>query len=122
MKIAFDLDDTITHATEFFSTLSKLWNDDVYVITFRSDRPSTIEDLEKLDIRYTDVILVSSGDEKAEVVKRLGIGFYFDDMPEMLKNMPKETSICLFRNEWNFDFEDKKWLFTEETGKIGKMT
>ena len=118
MKIAFDLDDTITHATEFFSTLSKLWNDDVYVITFRSDRSSTIEDLEKLDIRYTDVILVSSCDEKSEVVKRLGIGFYFDDMPEMLKNMPKETSVCLFRNEWNFDFEDKKWVFTEKTGKI----
>ena len=118
MKIAFDLDDTITHAPEFFSTLSKLWNDDVYIITFRSDRPSTIEDLEKLDIRYTDVILVSSCEEKAEVVRRLGIAVYFDDMPEMLKNMPKETAIFLFRNEWNFDFDDKKWILTEKTGKL----
>ena len=118
MKIAFDLDDTITHAPEFFSTLSKLWNDDVYIITFRSDRLSTMEDLLRLDIRYTDVILVSSGDEKADVVRHLGIAVYFDDMPEMIKNMPKETAVFLFRNEWNFDFNDKKWIFTDQTGKL----
>lgn len=118
MKIAFDLDDTITLAPEFFSTLSKLWDDDVYIITLRSDRQETIEDLEKLDIRYTDVILVSTCEEKADVVKRLGISVYFDDMPETLVNMPETTAVCLFRNTWNFDFEDRRWIFTDATGKI----
>lgn len=118
MKIAFDLDDTITLAPEFFSTLSKLWNDDVYVITLRADRQETIIDLENLDIRCTDVILVSSCEEKAEVVKRLGIRVYFDDMPETLKDMPEETAVCLFRNAWNFDFEDRRWIFTDKTGKL----
>ncbi len=118
MKIAFDLDGTITEAPEFFSTLSKLWNDDVYVITYRNDRSKAVAELKKLDIRFTDVILVKSFEEKAEIVRRLGIGMYFDDMPEMLKQMPKEAGICLFRNEGNFDFDDRRWMLSNETGKI----
>lgn len=118
MKIAFDLDGTITDAPEFFSTLSKLWNDDVYVITYREDRKSAITDLNELDIHYTKLILVHSFEEKAEVVKRLEIAVYFDDMPEMLKQMPKETAVCLFRNEGNFDFKDRRWMLSNKTGKI----
>lgn len=118
MKIAFDLDGTITDALEFFSTLSKLWNDDVYVITYRDNRRTAVADLKEYDIRYTDVILVNSFEEKAEIVRRLGIGVYFDDMPEMLKHMPEETAVCLFRNEGNFDFEDRRWILSRKTGKI----
>lgn len=118
MKIAFDLDGTITDAPEFFSTLSKLWNDDVYVITYRDNRPKAVADLAALDIWYTEVFLVNSFEEKADIVRKMGIGFYFDDMPEMLKQMPPEAGICLFRNPGNFDFDDRLWMLSNETGKL----
>jgi hypothetical protein len=36
----------------------------------------------------------------------------------MLKNITAKTAVMLFRNEGNFDFEDKKWMFSDRTGKL----
>lgn len=116
--LGIDLDGCVDEAPGFYYILSTVWPGDVLVITFRSDREKAVADLEKYRIRFTDIVLVNSFDQKAEVIAERQISFYIDDQPEMLKNIPAKTAVMLFRNEGNFDFEDKKWMFSDETGKL----
>ena len=51
------------------------------------------------------------------MIAERGINFYIDDQPEMLKNIPANVGVMLFRNEGNFDFDDRKWMFSDQTGK-----
>jgi hypothetical protein len=114
--LGIDLDGCIDESS-FFQILSHVWPGDVIVITFRSDRDKAVAHLQKHGIRYTDVVLVSSFDQKAEVIAERGISYYIDDQPEMLKNVAPNVAVMLFRNEGNFDFGDRRWMFSEKTGK-----
>jgi len=40
-----------------------------------------------------------------------------NDKPEMLKNVQANVEVLLFRIEGNFDFSDRRWIFSNETGK-----
>ena len=102
----------------FFSILTNLWLGDVIVITFRSDRGKAIADLSKHGIRYKDVVLVDSFDAKAEVINERGISFFIDDQPEMLKHISPSVGVMLFRNGGNFDFNEKKWMMSNETATL----
>lgn len=115
--LGIDLDGCVDESS-FFQILSHVWPGDVIVITFRSDRDKAVADLEKHGIRFTDVVLVNSFDQKAEVIAERGISFYIDDQPEMLKHVGANVGVMLFRNEGNFDFEDRKWMLSEKTGKL----
>lgn len=115
--LAIDLDGCVDES-RFFSILTHSWPSSVFVITFRQDREKAIADLEKHHIRYTDLVLVDSFDAKAEVIRERGISFYIDDQPEMLKNVQPDVGVLLFRNEGNFDFEDRKWTLSDKTGKL----
>jgi len=116
--LGIDLDGCVDESPTFFNILSHVWPGDVIVVTFRSDRDKAVADLEKHGIRFTDVVLVSSFAQKAEVIAERGISFYIDDQPEMLKNVSANVGVLLFRNEGNFDFEGKKWMLSEQTGKL----
>lgn len=61
---------------------------------------------------------MSSKDQIRSIAVEKGITVYFDDQPVMLKNIPPAVSVMLVRNGGNFDFEGKKWLFSERTGRI----
>lgn len=115
--LGIDLDGCVDESS-FFQILSHVWPGDVIVVTFRSDREKAVADLEKHGIRFTNVVLVSSFEAKAEVIAERGISFYIDDQPEMLKNVPANVGVMLFRNEGNFDFGDRKWMLSEQTGKL----
>ena len=120
--IALDLDGTITRFPEFFSTLSHAWPGDVYVITYRVDLAGAIVDCKKYNIRYTEVMLAPGDDDsKAQLIERLGITAFFDDMPEFTQHVSKRCATFHVRNEDNFDFTDKRYLFTKYTGKIVKQ-
>lgn len=116
--LGIDLDGCVDEAPGFFSLLSHVWPGDVIVITYRNDRKKAIADLEHHRINYTDVVLVDSFDGKAKVIEERQVSFYIDDQPEMLKNVPAKVGVMLFRNEGNFDFEDQKWMLSNETGKL----
>ena len=116
--LGIDLDGCVDEAPGFFHILTTVWQGDVLVITFRSDREKAIADLEKYRIRFTDVVLVNSFDQKAEVIAERQVSFYIDDQPEMLKNIPAHVAVMLFRNEGNFDFDDRRWMFSNVTGKM----
>lgn len=118
MTLGIDLDGTITEAPEFFSAWTKSWPGRVVIITYRNDREKTIADLEHYEIRYDALVLVDRMDGKAAVIAEHGVTLYVDDQPEMLKNVPDQVSVMLFRNEGNFDFADQRWMLSEQTGKL----
>jgi hypothetical protein len=123
MKIALDLDGTITRYPEFFSKLSHLWDDDVYVITFRHSMRTSIEACRKHNIKYKEIILANKDDDdKAKEIERLGIEVFFDDLPDFLNHAKENVAAFLVRNEDNFDYENKLFIFTENTGRIGYAT
>lgn len=115
--IGIDLDGTITESVLFFNFLSHSWPGRVVVITYRDDRQKTVEDLEKLGIKYDELILAKSMDKSGDI-KDSGVDIYFDDQDEMTWNIPESVTVFKIRNDGNFDFEDKKWLFSDKTGKL----
>ncbi|MFN5329164.1 MAG: hypothetical protein ACK5DV_08290, partial [Planctomycetota bacterium] len=82
------------------------------------DRAKAEQYLKEKNIRYDELILVKTFEEKAEVIKREGISLYYDDQPEMLQNVTPNCAVMLVRNGGNFDYEDKKWMFSNKTGKL----
>jgi uncharacterized HAD superfamily protein len=118
MKIAFDLDGTITAFPEFFRLLSECWNDDVYVITFRSGYDEAVDEAKKRGIKFTELYLAKDDDDKARIVKQLGVEAFFDDMPEFLIHVAKNVACFLVRGEYNFDSRDKQFVFSKYTGKL----
>jgi len=118
VNLGLDLDGLLDEANGFFQLLTKIWPGRVTVISYRTDDDKAKADLAKLGIEYDDLVLVSTFDAKADVIQEKSIGVYFDDQPEMLKNIPEDVHIFLYRNGGNFDFDDRLWLFSERTGRM----
>ena len=116
--LGLDLDGVLDEAPIFFGLLTKVWPGRVIVITYRSDRAKAEADLEKLGIRYDELVLVDSFDQKAQVIAEKGISVYIDDQPEMLRDVPPTVTVLLMRNGGNFDPLDKLWILSKKTGKL----
>ena len=118
INLGLDLDGLLDEANDFFRILARIWPGEVVVISYRSDYAKAEADLQQLGIEYDDLVLVDSFDAKAEVIVRKQVGVYFDDQPEMLKNVPHDVHVFLYRNGGNFDFDDRLWLFSERTARL----
>jgi hypothetical protein len=114
---ALGIDGTVDEAPEFFAELSRSWKGMVYLITYRDDELKALEDAEKHGVRVDAVILVKSFEEKSRKIKELGITCFFDDMDEVLQHIAPECKVFKIRNEGNFDFESKRWLYSKSTGE-----
>lgn len=117
-SLGIDLDGCVDEAPIFFQLLTNYWPGKIFVITRRYDREKAIADLVKFHIKYDELFLVNSFDAKAQIIKDNEILIYFDDQPEVLNRVAPNVNVMLVRNEGNFDFEDKKWTLSNETGKI----
>jgi predicted HAD superfamily Cof-like phosphohydrolase len=117
LTLGLDIDGVITDAPEFFSAWSHSWPGRVVVITFRHDREKAIRDLAERKIRYDQLYLVSRFEQKAQVILNERVDLFVDDQPEILKHIGKEAWVLLFRNEGNYDFEERRWMFSSETGR-----
>jgi uncharacterized HAD superfamily protein len=117
-SLGIDIDGCIDEATGFFQILSTRWPGKVFIISYRDNIDAAKKVLNEYGIHYTDLILVNSFDEKAKVIQENGISIFFDDQPEMLKEVAPNCHVMLVRNEGNFDFNDKKWMLDHKTGKI----
>ena len=118
VNLGLDLDGLLDEATNFFQLLARIWPGNVVVISYRNDYAKAEADLERLGIEYDELVLVASFGAKADVIAEKNIGVYFDDQPEMLKNIPEGVHVMLYRNGGNFDFDDKLWLFSDRTAKM----
>jgi hypothetical protein len=117
-SLGLDIDGVLDEANLFFRTLSHVWPGQVFIISYRNNREKAVQDLEKLGIRYDELILVSSFEQKAEVIVEKGILIFFDDQPECLKHVSEDRHVMLVRNGGNFDFDDKRWMLSDQTGKL----
>ena len=57
----------------FFMLLTTRWPGKVYVVSFRDDKEKAEQFLKKYNIRWDEIILVNSFDEKAKVIRETGI-------------------------------------------------
>lgn len=113
--LGLDLDGTIDENPLFFGILSRTWPGKVYVITYRNDYAKASDDLAGFGIHYDAIVLVSSFAQKAEKIRELQIGVYFDDMDEVITHIPDSVTVVKVRNGGNFDAG--KWLYSPATGK-----
>lgn len=112
--IAFDIDGTIDQAPEFFSILSNIWPGKVYIITYREHRAKAITELESIGIRFDDLVIVNSMEEKGQVLVDNNIRVYIDDMDEVITNIPESVVVLKMRNGGNY--KAGKWLYSGKTG------
>ena len=117
MKIAIDIDGTITYCPEFFKKLTNLFfnNSEIHIITARSDNydANTIKELEELNIKYHFIYF---GFDKMNYVIDKGIEIVFEDMDEFSNNMPKNVTVFKIREEFNFNWIENKWVYSDKTG------
>ena len=115
MRIAIDVDDTITSAPGFFAVLSGAFRAAghvVYVVTQRTDRSQTETELKALGIAYDELVTQEASqasgttffDWKAETCRRLQIDILFEDMPEIVNGIDAATRVFM--------------LFTPERGRV----
>ena len=96
MHICLDVDDTITYAPAFFSTLCERFKEaQITIVTFRENKAQTEEYLDSVGVRY-DRVIVSTDPEhgkqeheslhewKANFINRLRPDMFFEDMPEVV--------------------------------------
>lgn len=46
-----------------------------------------------------------------------GISVFFDDQDEVLQHMSRPVLAVKVRNGGNFDYDDRRWLYSSQTGK-----
>jgi hypothetical protein len=122
LKVAFDIDDTITANPAFFSLLShsiKQAGGKVYIISSRTDIPeartATYKELRELDIAFDDMVLIPNMDvavktcpvkglntyqkyiwQKIKYCTEWGISLYFDDeeaVVELFRQLAPEIQV-----------------------------
>ncbi len=122
MKIGIDLDFTINwnkNTISFFSMLTHALKEkaEIFIITNRGEynRDMTIKELDALKIYYDHLIIT---DKKADFIINEGITIFFDDTDEYFLTLPDTVCVFKIREPGNFDFEDHKWLYGKQTGKL----
>ena len=115
--LGIDLDGTIDEAPDFFKFLAKSWEGPVYVITYRDDHEGVVRDLERFGVEVDGVVCVDTFAQKAQYIEKLNVTVYFDDMDEVLLHIPPGVTVFKIRNEGNFDYDKKHWLYSKHTGR-----
>jgi len=111
IKIAVDLDGTISEYPEFFKLFTKAMSQadcQIYILT---DRPAGTEEqvadqLRGYDITYETIKITS---QKSQYILEEGISVLFDDMDHYFMDLPAEVAVFKIRQKYNFDFAEQKW-------------
>ena len=119
MKIAIDLDNTITasrESIEFFSILTNLLiaEHKIYIITNRAknSEQEVAEELDFLCIEYSQIVIT---DKKAEYIKANNITIFFENEDEKFLELGEEVLVFKIREDGNFSFAEKKWYGSQKT-------
>ena len=111
LKIAVDLDGTISEYPEFFKLFTRVMAEagcEVYIITDRAPGTETEVrgELQKHGITY-HVIKITR--EKAGYILDEGIGVLFDDVDDYFLDLPEKVAVFKIRQKYNFDFTLNRW-------------
>jgi uncharacterized HAD superfamily protein len=119
MKVALDIDGTISEHPEFFSVLSialRRAGHQVVVLTYRD--PERIEAtkaaLVAWRVEFDELVIAPSLEAKGALCGSLGVDLFFDDQDECIATVPANVLVCKVRNGGNFDFDRRLWLSTSK--------
>lgn len=118
MKIAIDLDETITSYPEFFRAMTAAMAPahEIHIVT---NRPQGTEAeaaalLDQLGITY-HVLKITA--DKHNYVLRTGIDVVFDDVDRYFQRLPDTVAVFKVREAGNFNFRTARWLYDAYTGE-----
>jgi hypothetical protein len=119
MKIGVDLDATISAYPNFFSVFTKAMAKAgcrIYIITDRlpGTEEMVVEELASYGITYHELMITR---DKAHYIAEEGIEVLFDDKDEYFVDLPDSIAVFKVREHYNFDFHQKKWLYSKRTGR-----
>ncbi len=111
IKIAVDLDGTISEYPDFFSFFTRAMAKAgcrIYVITDRIPGTQTqvAEELKSYNITY-HVLKITS--DKAAFILDEGISVLFDDMDRYFRALPPDVAVFKIRQKYNFNFDRMIW-------------
>ena len=117
MKVALDIDGTISEHPELFALLSaamRAAGHAVVVLTYRDPERAehTKAQLAAWRISYDEIVFAGSLSGKGELCRRHGIDVFIDDQDECIVGVPEGVLVLKVRNGGNFDFDTRKWLST----------
>jgi len=122
MKIAIDLDNTITASREsirFFAVLTNLLIAEHNIVIITNREPNTEQDIaEELDclgIEYSQIVIT---DRKADFIRQNNVSIFFEDSDEYFLELPETVTVFKIRESGNFDFAEKKWIANKTTTKM----
>ena len=122
MKIAIDLDNTITadkNSIEFFRIMTHLLIPDSSIFIITNRNPNTekeiSEELKNIGISFSEIIIT---DKKARYIKENNITIFFENTDEYFLEIGEETTVFKIRESGNFSFSEKKWIGSEKTVKV----
>ncbi|WP_372365103.1 hypothetical protein [Candidatus Uabimicrobium sp. HlEnr_7] len=106
MRIAIDIDDTITHAPKFFSALTQFIKAEIIIVSFRDNLEEALSVLQNSQISYDKVILSNDrelgrensqglSEWKAKVVQKIKADVFFEDMPEVIALVKPPTKVFM---------------------------
>ena len=118
MKIALDIDGCISEYPEFFRTLSHALCGSCTVIVLTNRDPAgrveTERDLDRWGIRRHEVVFTI---DKCKYIVEQGVAVLFEDVDENFLDLPESVCVCKVREPENFNFESKRWLYSDRTGE-----
>jgi len=123
MKVALDIDGTISEHPEFFAMLSaalRAAGHRVLVITFRDParNEATRGHLADWGIVYDELVIAPSLRSKGELCAQHEVDLFFDDQDECITEVPESVVVCKVRNGGNFDYEDGRWVSTSKLTRL----
>ena len=122
MKIAIDLDNTITASSQsekFFVLLTKMFSPLHEIIILTNREPDTerviMAELKELGITYTKIVITA---HKDRYIIEHGIDIFFEDTDEYFLSLPESVLVFKVREDGNFDFKEKKWVGSVKTTRM----
>lgn len=115
MRVAIDIDGTITECPAFFRLLTQSQLFEIVILTGRPsiERESTEELLQELQISYSSLHFVTpkeiDQDSKAKFCKEYRIDVLIDDDDEYSLNLDADTFLLKPRSKTNWESSSKTW-------------
>lgn len=122
MKIAIDLDNTITasrQSIEFFSVLTNLLIPEHKIVIITNREPNTEQDIAEelhcFGIDYSEIVITN---RKADFIRQNNVNLYFENEDEYFLEIPEAVTVFKIREDGNFSFAEKKWYGNRTTTKM----
>ena len=123
MKVALDIDGTISEHPEFFAVLSAALRGaghQVIVLTYRDPEraEATRRQLADWGVVFDELVIAPALEAKGELCAAHGVDLFFDDQDECIVGVPAGVLVCKVRNGGNFDFAGRRWLSTAKLTEL----